>query len=94
MVVVAHAHTAEVAAMKARDRALARLAAVWHDIRALGVENPAELPEAAWRRFLRAQVASGAAMSTFFATSTRHSKWYRAYRRARRSTDAQTAVTS
>ncbi len=70
--VIAHAHQAEIAALRARDRALRRLQLVQHE------RNP--------RRWTRATVAAMEATAVVFATQRRHSHWYRAYLRARRQT--------
>jgi len=82
--VIAHAHIDETSTAIDRDRALARLSAITSQLRRAGVDNPAELPERTWRRYLRAQVACGMAMRAHFVAAERHSRWYRAFLRSRR----------
>jgi hypothetical protein len=92
MMVVALAHQEEIRALHARDRAWHRLLVIGEQFPAItdarGVEvrraHPVEVPIALWRRWVRAHGAYLSAMRALWSAQTRHSKWYRAYLRARR----------
>ena len=80
MLVIAHAHVAEWKAAQARDRALDRLSAVL--TRSVELAGPRN-----WRQLQRAErralVAYREALESHEHARARHSKWSRAYTRAR-----------
>lgn len=92
MVVVALAHHDEIRALQARDRAWRRLLVIADqfpmvkDGRGIAVRrsHPVEVPIRLWRRWVRAHGAYLSTMRALWSAQTRHSKWYRAYLRARR----------
>jgi hypothetical protein len=81
MLVVALAHQDELHARRALERALGRMSAT----SLIGTPAPRRMKwKRLWRRCIKARVAYRQAFDALAVAQGRHSRWYRAYLRARR----------